>query len=188
MNCFLVCDTNTCFESSAPMQWSNTTHWLTHTGPCGGCSGSDDLQIYKSSDDLTREVRMCALMFLASKTMASNCLTRIGFTTECRHAWLENIQETVKHCFGTCIIEWFSPLTENNTCIACDEQVSGKLFLRLAGRTRRNSGFTSEIDRAGEVSQTDNDKILKFVRKFHRPIRALSGARTRDLGLIRPTL
>lgn len=166
MNCFSVCNAGVCSEITAFMPWSNDTHWLTHTGPCGRCSGSDDLWVYAVSEDLTRDVRRCALISLVSTSFARACLHKIGFTDSCAQAWLKNIQLTISQCFFTCIMEWFSPLTETNPCIACDERVSGQLFLKLAGRTRRNSGLTSEIDRTVQVSTTDIQRILTYMKKY----------------------
>jgi hypothetical protein len=148
------------------MHWSNNTHWLTHTGPCGGCSGTQDLEVYFETENLTHDARTCALMSLVSTSFARACLHKIGFTDSCVHAWLKNIQLTISQCFRTCIIEWFSPLKETNPCIACDERVSGQLFLELAGRTRRNSGLVSEIDRTRQTSKTDNQKILTYLKKY----------------------
>lgn len=34
-----------------------------------------------------------------------------------------------------------------NKCLQCDEDKSGPVFKYYSGRTRRNSGITSEIDR-----------------------------------------
>ena len=34
-----------------------------------------------------------------------------------------------------------------NACLQCDEDKSGPVFKFFAGRTRRNSGIKSEIDR-----------------------------------------
>lgn len=34
-----------------------------------------------------------------------------------------------------------------NPCLQCDEDKSGTLFKYYSGRTRRNSGIKSEIDR-----------------------------------------
>jgi hypothetical protein len=37
-----------------------------------------------------------------------------------------------------------------NPCIQCDEDLSGPIFKYYSGRTRRNSGIKSEIDRPGD--------------------------------------
>jgi hypothetical protein len=34
-----------------------------------------------------------------------------------------------------------------NKCLECDEDISGPIFKYESGRTRRNSGIKSEIDR-----------------------------------------
>lgn len=77
----------------------------------------------------------------------------IGFTTQCAEIWLYNTQNTRKECFGVCIWAWIMniPFTKPdgslNDCLQCDEDKSGPVFKYFSGRTRRNSGIRSEIDR-----------------------------------------
>jgi hypothetical protein len=147
------------------MVWSNDTFWLTQTGACGSCSNRDDLLVYASTIDLTRDVRVCAFGYLFSQSFAESCLRRIGFSSSCARVWLNNIRQTTSSCFRICLMNWFTPLTETNPCILCDEKSSGKMFLLSAGRTRRNSGLVSEIDRTESVSRTDIQKIIQYKAK-----------------------
>ena len=77
----------------------------------------------------------------------------IGFTTQCAEIWLYNTKNTREKCFGVCIWAWIMniPFTKPdgslNDCLQCDEDNSGPVFKYFSGRTRRNSGIRSEIDR-----------------------------------------
>jgi hypothetical protein len=63
-----------------------------------------------------------------------------------------------------CLKSWFLREPNNqedgglNACLACDEEMSGEVFKQAAGRTRRNSGITSAIQRGdGETATLKHD-------------------------------
>lgn len=128
---------------------------LTHKNACGTCSTLQDLAVYLSQPDLTTPVRHCALLSF-SQTLATGCLERLGFSHACAKTWFFNARNTAKHCTSVCIKSWLSgePRVDEhgelNACLACDETQSGPIFKATAGRTRRNSGIESGIERKPE--------------------------------------
>lgn len=125
---------------------------VTHQGRCGACSSLNDLAVYLSGD-LTRPTRKCGMIGAFSISKAKECLMNIGFSEQCTQIWLYNTINTRKNCFSVCIIAWIlnEPFTKPdgslNDCLQCDEDKSGPVFKYFSGRTRRNSGIKSEIDR-----------------------------------------
>jgi hypothetical protein len=83
-------------------------------------------------------------------------LENIGFTKQCSEIWYFNTVNTRKECFYICMKSWAigeKNVDENgnlNKCLQCDEDKSGPVFKYYSGRTRRNSGIFSEIDRPGD--------------------------------------
>jgi len=142
------------FNSIKSMKKSGFT--LTHTGRCGMCSTLIDFRIYLTKD-LTVEARRCGMKFLFSDMLTEKCFrNEIGFTPGCAKAWRWNTRNTKKLCFKECITMFFKG--KNNVgdgklheCLQCDEDFSGPGFKFYAGRTRRNSGLVSEINRKYEV-------------------------------------
>lgn len=166
MNCFFRFSNARWEPISAPAGSPvNATFFQTHEGACGSCSPMQDWNVY-AHQDLTTEARRCALLFLASKAWAWQCLLRIGFTPGCASTWLANIQTTASQCLGVCLANWFTPYSDTNACLVCDEQVSGAAFLRSAGRTRRNSGMVSEIQRSTQPSAVEPHMHLSDCQNF----------------------
>jgi hypothetical protein len=138
---------------------------VTHKTPCGTCSTLKDLAVYLKYEDLTTPVRKCSSK-VASKALAMDCLTRLGFTHDCAETWYYNALNTAQECFAVCIISWLKNEPFNNedgslnACLTCDEEKSGPVFKRTAGRTRRNSGIRSEIDRP-------EDEIYPIVHDYY---------------------
>jgi hypothetical protein len=128
---------------------------VTHKGHCGTCSTLQDLATYLYHRDLTTPVRKCSAL-VWFKPWTINCLEGLGFTSECAQTWYYNAQNTAKECFRPCIDAWLkddplnNPDGSLNDCLACDEEQSGPVFKYVAGRTRRNSGIRSAIDRPDE--------------------------------------
>jgi hypothetical protein len=144
---------------------------ITHYGRCGACSSLQDLSIYMSKG-LTQPTRKCSKLLLPS--LIKSCLKDdIGFTDICAEAWTYNAQHTRKECKKVCIQEYglanlvlnrldgkdYSYSGRLSECIKCDENISGMGFKALAGRTRRNSGLKSEIER-------DPNEILPLVHHY----------------------
>jgi hypothetical protein len=125
---------------------------VTHGGGCGTCSTLVDLAAYLEHADLTTPVRECS-MSIGSADVVIECLTNLGFTEFCAQTWLYNALNTFHSCFDLCLDAMVSDLPNNlpdgslNPCLACDEEQSGPIFKWVAGRTRRNSGIRSAIDR-----------------------------------------
>ncbi|MBN2077990.1 MAG: hypothetical protein JW838_03435 [Spirochaetes bacterium] len=127
---------------------------VTHHGACGACSPLRDLDVYLRNPDLTRAARKCA--FRMSRRGITRCLEGLGMSSPCARIWYYNIRNTARHCLGTCLRSWMRREPYNgadgslNRCLRCDEEKSGPLFKRYAGRTRRNSGIESEIVRGAD--------------------------------------
>ena len=126
---------------------------VTHKGHCGTCSTLQDLATYLNYPDLTTPVRRCSSLVWC-KPWTINCLERLGFTAECAETWFYNAQNTARRCFRPCFESWINDEPFNNPdgslndCLACDEENSGPVFKYVSGRTRRNSGIRSAIDRS----------------------------------------
>lgn len=126
----------------------------THRGGCGVCSSLQDLAVYLDRPDLTTPVRQCALKSMLSKEWAMECLMELGFTEQCADIWYYNAQNTRRQCLVTCLWHLFAPNNMDdgslNPCLQCDEDLSGPVFQKVAGRIRRNSGLQSAISRKNE--------------------------------------
>jgi hypothetical protein len=126
---------------------------VTHLGACGACSTMQDLAVYLERPDLTAPVRRCGMMSAGGNL---ECLVALGFSEPCARIWFFNTQNTRRECFGVCVRAWMSdePSTHPdgalNDCLQCDEDRSGPVFKAVAGRTRRNSGIPSSIQRHDE--------------------------------------
>lgn len=134
---------------------------LTHYQACGACSTLQDLAIYGELD-LTRMAKTCSKR--ATLDEKSSCMKQIGFTPACAESWAYNAAKTGQSCALICVAEYgLIPLLtgkenkppvnekgELNACLMCDEMMAGPGFQYAAGRTRRNSGIISEIDRPQE--------------------------------------
>jgi hypothetical protein len=136
---------------------------VTHLGACGTCSTLHDLAVYLSRPDLTMPVRRCTAFGLTrARTLA--CLRELGFSEACAATWYYDAMNTRRECGWVCMVSWLSREPSNhpdgrlNDCLQCDEDRSGPIFKRVAGRTRRNSGIRSSIDRHdGEVASLVHD-------------------------------
>ena len=139
---------------------------ITHYGKCGACSSLQDLAIYKKKRNLTSPIKRCALRGMIAKKWNHKCIKRQGFSTPCSQIWFYNSQNALKKCWKPCLRHYFSKnnalKSKLNPCLQCDENINGPTFKRLAGRTRRNSGIKSAIQRS-YIS-----KIKKNVRKSRR--------------------
>jgi hypothetical protein len=137
---------------------------LTHHGACGTCSTLQDLAVYLERPDLTAPVRRCAALPL--KPWSLDCLAALGFSGACALTWYWNGRNTARECLGTCLWDWLTGAPSNlpggglGDCLRCDEERSGAVFQRVAGRTRRNSGIVSSIGRGpAEVRPVVHDEL-----------------------------
>jgi hypothetical protein len=129
--------------------------FVTHLHPCGHCSTTKDLAVYMQYPDLTNPVRDCALRALINDEWALQCLDSIGFTPQCSLIWLFDAENTRNNCLDICLYDWLEHTPNNippnstnlNPCLQCDEDKSGPIFKKVAGRTRRDSGIASAINR-----------------------------------------
>lgn len=133
-------------------------YYLTHYQACGACSTLQDLAVYGELD-LTRMARICSKRTGFDEKL--QCMQDIGFTPACAESWAYNAAKTGQSCALICVAEYGlvplltgtenkPPVDENgelNACLMCDERMAGPGFQYSAGRTRRNSGIVSEIDR-----------------------------------------
>merc|ERR1711934_662463 len=125
---------------------------VTHSGHCGACSTLQDLGVYVGQN-LTSPVRYCGGLGFFSARAERQCMESIGFSPECLSIWLDNMHNTKRECFWVCMSSWARHQPPNNpdgslnSCIQCDEDLSGPNFKYFSGRTRRNSGIPSSIHR-----------------------------------------
>lgn len=156
------------FDSASAADLAGFT--VTHQGRCGSCSTLQDLAIYLANADLTSPARQCARR-MGLKRKKQCFQESIGFTPYCAESWAYNALHTRQECLGTCIADYgfFSLIigryTGSNTdetgqlrpCLQCDENKSGAGFKFSAGRTRRNSGIESAIERSeSEIYPVDH--------------------------------
>lgn len=125
---------------------------VTHFGHCGVCSTLANLAVYMGNDDLTAPVRQCGLQSSSDGGSADvSCLMQLGFDLPCAQAWAYDTANTRSVCLPVCIANLTAPYNEPdgalNPCIQCDEDESGPVFKKVAGRTRRNSGVPNAICR-----------------------------------------
>lgn len=141
------------FES--PEEAAKAGGFVTHLHPCGYCSTAQDLSVYMRYPDLTDPVRICGVKATISESWGLDCLGDIGFSEGCSKIWLLDSKNTRKYCSGICLWDWIWDVPSNvppdsynlNPCIECDETKSGPIFKVVSGRTRRNSGLKSSINR-----------------------------------------
>ena len=143
----------------------NNGYIVTHKGHCGTCSTLQDLATYLYHRDLTTPVRRCSALVLFP-AWSMHCLEELGFSSECAETWYYNAKNTARECLWPCLESWMhkepfnKPDGSLNDCLACDEECSGPIFKYVAGRTRRNSGIHSEIDRP-------EDEVYSIVHDYY---------------------
>jgi len=125
---------------------------VTHKGHCGACSSLQDLGVY-IRQNLTDSTRECGLLGSLSSSLMRDCLLGLGFSLPCVTIWEWNIINTKEECFQVCMWSYITGEPNNkpdgslNDCLQCDEDKSGPNFKYFSGRTRRNSGIPSAIQR-----------------------------------------
>jgi hypothetical protein len=130
--------------------------YVTHTGPCGLCSNLHDLSIYiEKALTLRKLSTICAFAGLRGIKSGIKCLNKlINFTLGCSKIWAYNplnTQQQCPECFISAItrepVQAPAPSCTLNDCLQCDEDKSGPVFKKFAGRNRRNSGIVTDIIR-----------------------------------------
>ena len=144
---------------------------VTHHGRCGSCSSLHDLAVYIDTPDLTTPARACSRKMGGAKSIKKCYIKRVGFSEPCAESWTYNSRNTRKQCTQICTSDYGAmnlmlnrypgPNTDDDgnlrPCLQCDEDQSGPGFKYSAGRTRRNSGIESAIERqAGETLSVDH--------------------------------
>ncbi len=133
--------------------------FITHGGACGACSSLADLEVYARIPDQTDPIRNCASENLGAPVEDVDACIQgaVGFSPPCARAWAYNTLNDAEHCREICLISMLDlePYNQQdgslNSCLQCDEDVSGSVFKATAGRTRRNSGLPSAICRPCET-------------------------------------
>jgi len=138
------------YASAAAAQADGATP--THFGACGLCSSLADLAVYMRYPDLGAPVTQCGIDNLAGPMEAHlECLAALGFTPVCAQIWYYNTVNTRSKCAKTCFplidAPYHTPDGALNECLQCDEDLSGPIFKKVAGRTRRNTGLASSLCR-----------------------------------------
>ncbi|KAF2068793.1 hypothetical protein CYY_009885 [Polysphondylium violaceum] len=130
--------------------------YVTHLHSCGYCSTTQDLAAYMKYMDLTSPIRDCAIVSFISKEISLDCIQKVAqFSHSCSIIWLYDSLNTRKYCLDICLYDYIHHVPNNvptnstilNDCLACDEEKSGPVFKVVAGRTRRDSGLKSAINR-----------------------------------------
>lgn len=128
---------------------------VTHDGNCGVCSTFQDLAVYLKYPDLTTIGISCGFAaILGDFEAAVKCYEAFGFSRSCASISIYNTFNTNEKC-DTCIKKAILRLPNNgpapdcelDECLQCDEDESGPLFKKFAGRTRRSNGILSGIAR-----------------------------------------
>lgn len=108
------------------------------------------------------KVRVCCCLFVAVHRVAYTyawggiekavvCIAALHFLVLCRLVFNPLGQNTGRNCWYKCLDCLFDCYPYNlpdgsmKPCIACDEEISGPIFKKFAGRTRRDSGLSSAI-------------------------------------------
>ena len=84
--------------------------------------------------DMTKVGKKCGMKGIISTEEGIKCFEELGFTRPCAAIWAYNAKYDSKHCFGTCIKNYFAPYNgaapqcKLNDCLDCDEVKSGPLF------------------------------------------------------------
>lgn len=129
---------------------------VTHSGSCGTCSSLRDLAAYMwHGANLLEESMKCGFAGKMNRRLGFECFKELGFTDGCAAIWNYNANNTGVHCLFPCApytalhlpTNGPPPLCKLADCLACDEEQSGPVFARFAGRTRRRSGLLSSIAR-----------------------------------------
>ncbi|KAL7530940.1 hypothetical protein ACHAWF_003571 [Thalassiosira exigua] len=129
---------------------------VTHAGPCRVCSTLQDLAAYVRERDLTSQGTTCGTNSILSFEKGKRCFVDLGLTEHCAAMWTYNAQNTARNCLLECLVgEVLKDVPNNgpapecllNDCLQCDEDESGPVFQKIAGRTRRSSGLLSAIVR-----------------------------------------
>mmetsp|Transcript_21166 Transcript_21166/g.45723 ORF Transcript_21166/g.45723 Transcript_21166/m.45723 type:complete len:355 (-) Transcript_21166:566-1630(-) len=131
---------------------------ITHVGPCGACSTTQDLAVYLTEPDLLLASKECVKRSILNQDEGKTCFQDLGFTDACAAIWLANGENTGQRCALPCAAAEIQDYNNNgpapecalNGCLECDEKYSGPKFKRYAGRTRRRSGILSTIARPCE--------------------------------------
>merc|ERR1712046_547076 len=94
-----------------------------------------------------------------SERLGLECYMGLGMTEACSRIWLYDGLFDAKNCALTCAKSWADPYNipptcELNDCLQCDEDMAGPIFKQFGGRTRRNSGLESAIQRPCESVAT----------------------------------
>lgn len=137
---------------------------LTHTGACGVCSTLSDLAVYALEKDIGRPVQKCSVdTFGRPVADLTACIVdRLGMTKPCAEIWAYNSRNTQQKCLDVCFTQLDAPYHQRNgalnTCIACEQRLSGPTMKAVAGRTRRNTGIASTVCvPCGEVTAIAHD-------------------------------
>jgi hypothetical protein len=131
---------------------------VTHSGPCGACSSLQDLAAYlEQGPGLRGSAAACGIRGrLRGEAEGVSCFLGLGFTESCARIWFYSARNTARRCLRECapfVLLGGSPNAASEPgcplapCLECDEERSGPVFRRFAGRTRRNSGLRSSIAR-----------------------------------------
>lgn len=129
---------------------------VTHSGPCGTCSSLQDLSVYMGVGTRLRdESTTCGFISRSNPDGGVQCFQDLGFSESCARTWMFNAIQTSRFCLFECFLfdllaqspNGPSPECALAPCLQCDEDNSGPIFKKFAGRTRRSSGLLSNIAR-----------------------------------------
>ena len=127
-----------------------------HLGPCGACSSLQDKAAYnRTAYTLTKLSTKAAFASIFATKFARDVMQESRLSDQCVDCLIQNMRQTLIHCFGTCMFSSRSGCNEDGEltkCLYCDEVHSGMWFRRCAGMTRRRAGIATDICRKpGEI-------------------------------------
>ncbi|EAY21107.1 hypothetical protein TVAG_282770 [Trichomonas vaginalis G3] len=130
--------------------------FLLHQGPCGMCSSIADKKAYeKTRLNLTKISTKATFFGLLKGKYAKKFMKKTELSSDCIDCWVENMRNTIIHCFTRCMFGDRSGCDKNGEltdCLKCDEIHSGVFFRQCAGMTRRRAGIQTDICRKpGEI-------------------------------------
>lgn len=127
---------------------------FTHLGPCGVCSTLQDLASYMANEDMVLPEKGCGALASASEAAAASCFAQTtGMSPTCAQLHAYQAAEILRGpCRDACEKSLNEPYNLEpdcrlNDCLQCTDDGPGVTFMKFAGRTRKNSGIKSAVQR-----------------------------------------
>ena len=127
--------------------------FVTHVGPCGVCSTTQDLAALLSNVDMTTASENCEVKSAAGQSKGRQCFEGLGLSSSCANMWAHAARQNERHCAVKCVVsdlrdiayQGGAPTCSLNACLRCNADHSQGTFEKFAGRTSQSSGVLSSI-------------------------------------------